>query len=183
MQVNYLVSQDVLSSGYWMISRRLETDDLGKPWETLHDLGFHGTAKSAKQALERYCASADKSLTGWRTHNLDGQRIYTAQDYTGNPMRSIRPAVPTVSELRYNHERERWALFFSPHNMKFAGDTMGNFGIEPFPARFKTYGGELVQCWALYRKRKTSKGFGPGAFAYFNCETFAREHKPERASA
>ena len=184
-KTNFLVSQDKTSSGYWMISRRTECQSIGAPWETISSLGFHRTAKAAKQALELFCGRAGKSLTAWRAHNLDSSgRVYTTQDFTGNPLRSIRPHVPTVSELAYDYERcNPDGRFFSRENMKFAGDTMGNFGVDPFPVRFETYSGRLVMCWCLYRKRKTPKGFGPGGFAYFNCETFELEHKPERASA
>lgn len=58
-------------------------------------------------------------------------------------------------------------FFFTRNNMKFAGDTMKNFGV-----RSTEYNG--VECWELYRKHPTIKGFS-GSF-YWNKETFTRVH-------
>lgn len=85
---------------------------------------------------------------------------------------------PTPSELRAAHEDAHpESLFFSRANMRFAGDTMGNFAVDAEPVTFTTYSGNTVTCWRLYRKRPVKHG-GRGAF-YFNCQTWRREHRPE----
>lgn len=85
---------------------------------------------------------------------------------------------PSPSELRALHEDAfPESLFFSRANMRFAGDTMANFGVSPDPVTFPTYSGETVTCWRLYRRRATKHGLR-GSF-YFNCETYRREHRPE----
>lgn len=84
----------------------------------------------------------------------------------------------TASQLRAAHESAHPdSFFFTRNNMKFAGDTMANFGVDPAPVTFTTYSGEPVTCWRLYRRRAVKHGLR-GAF-YFNCETWRREHRPE----
>lgn len=83
-----------------------------------------------------------------------------------------------ASQLRAAHEAAHpESLFFSAPNMRFAGDTMANFAVDPTPVTFTTYSGESVTCWRLYRRRKVKHGLS-GSF-YFDCETFRRVHRPE----
>ena len=88
---------------------------------------------------------------------------------------------PTPAQLRDNHEiAHPGSLFFSRNNMRFAGDTMGNFAVSPTAVEFVTYSGDHVTCWQLRRKRTTPKGFSTPF--YFNCETWARHARPEAAT-
>ena len=77
----------------------------------------------------------------------------------------------TASELRSRVEA-RGSKFFSRENMKFAGDTMTNFGV--CSATVKTCLRPSVECWQLYRKRATRKGMTGSSF--FCKETFEQVH-------
>ena len=79
-----------------------------------------------------------------------------------------------ASELKYqveNHGHDRY--FFTRDTMKFFGDTMRNYGVRK--TIIKTYSGNMVDVWELYRKRPVK--FNNKSSAYFNCETFAQEFK------
>lgn len=77
----------------------------------------------------------------------------------------------TPSELKREVERRREeAYFFTRNNMKFAGDTMRNYGVRAKPVQVETYSQGIVECWELYRKRTTPKGFSDSA--YFACDDF-----------
>jgi len=60
-------------------------------------------------------------------------------------------------------------LFFSRENMRFAGDTMKNFGVRSVVLLVD---GEEVPHWELYRKQPTSKGARVPNF--FNKKTLKR---------
>jgi hypothetical protein len=55
--------------------------------------------------------------------------------------------------------------FFTPNNMKFAGDTMSNYGC-----RSTTIPGHEGPVWELYRKRPVKCGLKTSA--YFDTATF-----------
>lgn len=79
------------------------------------------------------------------------------------------------SNIKANYERNNpQGLWFSRKNMQFAGDTMANFGS--YSVTVQTYSGDVVECWCIYRKRKTSKGAPAGAVAYFDKATFKVVH-------
>lgn len=62
----------------------------------------------------------------------------------------------TASQLKYNHELANPdSLFFSRNNMKFAGDTMANFGVRQVK---KFVDGEPVELWELRRKTPVKCG-------------------------
>ena len=80
----------------------------------------------------------------------------------------------TPSQLKYEHERRfPGSIFFSPENMKFAGDTMRNFGVRKVRVE-ASYDGEVqvVDAWELYRKQPTPKGLSKSFF--FDSATFER---------
>lgn len=78
------------------------------------------------------------------------------------------------SELKYNVETAGTSPhFFTRETMRFFGDTMRNYGV--WSETIQTSAGP-VECWALYRKNRTAKGFGPGVCAYFDKATFKRRH-------
>lgn len=56
------------------------------------------------------------------------------------------------------------SLFFSRNNMKFAGDTMANYGVK----RTTINGG--VEVFELFRKKPVMYGLAKSA--YFHAETF-----------
>jgi hypothetical protein len=61
--------------------------------------------------------------------------------------------IKTASELKYKYEiTQNPAKFFTRENMKFAGDTMANYGV-----RYDTK--DDAPIIVLYRRRVTSKGF------------------------
>lgn len=87
----------------------------------------------------------------------------------------------TPSKLKFEIEkRNPESKFFTRENMRFAGDTMGNFGVRSATVRtnwdsegnYTTFDGVSVECWELYRKRTTKKGLG-GSF-YFSKADFSR---------
>lgn len=64
--------------------------------------------------------------------------------------------------------------FFTPGNMRFAGDTMSNYAVNG-PIEIQTHTGETVTVWELVRKRPVKNGLR--ASAYFDCDTFAQRFK------
>ena len=83
----------------------------------------------------------------------------------------------TPSQLKFEIERAHTeSLFFSRNNMKFAGDTMANFGVRSAGVITSNMD-EQIEAWELYRKRTTSKG-SSGSF-WFNKTTFERVY-PKR---
>lgn len=70
----------------------------------------------------------------------------------------------TVHDLRYMVEN--WGTethFFSRGNMKFAGDTMANYGVRSQPVLVETIHGPTL-AWELYRKRPVKYGLQKSAF-------------------
>jgi hypothetical protein len=83
----------------------------------------------------------------------------------------------TPSRLRDLHlELHPESHFFTRRTMAFFGDTMANYAVAREPVTFADYSGEPVTCWQLRRKRPVKHGLS--ASAYFNVETFKREHMP-----
>lgn len=79
-----------------------------------------------------------------------------------------------ASQLKFKVECAREdSLFFSRNNMKFAGDTMRNYGVRG-PLKFKTSSGELCEVYELYRRRAVK--FGLKDSAYFRADTYAQTH-------
>lgn len=77
-----------------------------------------------------------------------------------------------ASELKYHVETKTTSNFFSRSTMKFFGDTMRNYGVSS--AKVKTWDGESIEVWELYRKRPVKHGLKTSA--YFNKKTFERVH-------
>jgi hypothetical protein len=64
----------------------------------------------------------------------------------------------TVSELKDLYYRNNPnGYFFDRDTMRFFGDTMRNFGVRD-GGIVKTYSGEKVEVWDLYRKRPVNGG-------------------------
>lgn len=81
-----------------------------------------------------------------------------------------------ASELKRKIEQARpESRFFSRENMKFAGDTMANFGVRE--ALIFTGFAEVV-VWELYRKKPTSKGLSRSF--YFRKETYGSVYRRPR---
>lgn len=87
-----------------------------------------------------------------------------------------------ASELKYRIEcANPDSKFFSRENMKFAGDTMCNFGVSSATVRtpwdsegnYSESGGVSVECWELYRKKPVKHGL-VGTVAYWDKTTFKR---------
>lgn len=80
----------------------------------------------------------------------------------------------TAGELRGRVESAgHESYFFTRNNMKFAGDTMRNFGVRAAPRVIETYSGEYL-CWVLYRRNPVKRGM-QGEF-YFDVETYRQIH-------
>lgn len=78
--------------------------------------------------------------------------------------------IKTASDLRAFVESAREdSHFFSRENMRFAGDTMRNYGVRG-PVPIATYRGETVLAWELYRRRPVKHGMQGSA--YFDSTTF-----------
>jgi len=83
----------------------------------------------------------------------------------------------TPSQLKALHEDAHpESLFFSRGNMRFAGDTMANFGVRAEPVTFKTWSGDIVTCWELYRRRPVKHGLRGSH--YFDCVTYRHVSRP-----
>lgn len=75
-----------------------------------------------------------------------------------------------ASELKLRVEvNDPDSLFFSRNNMKYAGDTMRNFGVRSTKI-YRFYENDIIEVWELYRRMPTSKGL-LGSF-FFCKETF-----------
>jgi hypothetical protein len=78
----------------------------------------------------------------------------------------------TASELKYRVQGARHdSKFFCRENMKFAGDTMRNYGVRG-PFKFKTHSGDTCEVWELFRRRAVKCGLR--ASAYFRTDTYAQ---------
>ena len=78
--------------------------------------------------------------------------------------------IKTAYDLKYAVEAANpKSHFFTRNNMKFAGDTMANYGV--CKTTITTYSGD-VECWELFRKRPVKHGLQRSA--YFSCEDFAQ---------
>lgn len=78
--------------------------------------------------------------------------------------------IKTASDLRsFVESAGRESHFFSRENMRFAGDTMRNYGVRG-PVPIKTHSGETVSAWELYRRRPVKHGMQGSA--YFCAKTF-----------
>jgi hypothetical protein len=87
-----------------------------------------------------------------------------------------------ASELKYQLEaRNTETHFFSRENMKFAGDTMRNYGVRSATIRTNYNaageyvgkdGGIDMEVWELYRKRPVKHGLQSSA--YFDKQTFVQ---------
>jgi hypothetical protein len=86
---NYLVSQDIHCSNLWVVSSQRHNVS-ATVWETDQSLGFHRTAKSARNALE---AREGGRLTVWTKRIGRGCATYHAQNYTGPVMSGSQLAV------------------------------------------------------------------------------------------
>lgn len=87
----------------------------------------------------------------------------------------------TKSDLKH-HVTARGSKFFSRQNMKFAGDTMKNYGIRTamVTTRYDAEGnyvsekGVQVECWELYRIRPVKAGLRSSV--YFCKKTYEQIH-------
>ena len=77
----------------------------------------------------------------------------------------------TPSGLKRLHEEAHPnSLFFSRENMRFAGDTMRNYGVRAVCVL--DAGRTRVAAWELYRKKPVKNGLQQSA--YFDQTTFKR---------
>ena len=84
----------------------------------------------------------------------------------------------TSSELKYRHETNNpGSYFFTRNNMKFAGDTMKNYGVRESVVATNydnngdyTESGIVIECWELYRLQPVK--FGLQKSVYFDKITF-----------
>ena len=72
-----------------------------------------------------------------------------------------------LKALHLNHSPD--SSFFERETMRFFGDTMSNFSVSKVTA-WNWYDGCEIECYALYRKRTTSKGAPCGVLRYFSLE-------------
>ena len=79
----------------------------------------------------------------------------------------------TVADLKEKVEALR-SSFFSRSNMRFSGDTMGNYGVRPKPVSLTCFSGDVALVWELYRRRPVKHGLQAPAF--FCTNTFQQRH-------
>ena len=80
----------------------------------------------------------------------------------------------TASDLKYLIETNTNSDYFSRSNMRAFGDSMSNFGVSSDLVSIKRYGGEIVECYELYRRKPVK--YGHVASVYFSAITFERIH-------
>ena len=79
--------------------------------------------------------------------------------------------IKTASQLKAQVEDMNPASkFFTRNNMKFAGDTMANYGVRI--ATITNSQGEQVDVWELYRRKPVRGGLQKSA--YFDKLTFSQ---------
>lgn len=79
--------------------------------------------------------------------------------------------IKTASQLKAQVEYNRIdSKFFTRDNMKFAGDTMANYGVRS--ATVTNLQGEQVEVWELYRRKPVKYGLQKSA--YFDKLTFSQ---------
>ena len=98
-------------------------------------------------------------------------KLYSQQK-VGNIMNKSKRM--TASELKWNYECASGGIFFTRENMKFLGDTMSNYGVRANTVMIKTYTGDLVECYELYRRKPVKNGVKRSA--YFACNDFRHIH-------
>lgn len=87
-------------------------------------------------------------------------------------IKAVRYERLTPSDLKYRVEGARAEFrFFIRQNMKFSGDTMGNYGVRRHPVVVQTLHGPYL-AWELYRKRPVKCGLQASAF--FDVQTMAQ---------
>ena len=102
-------------------------------------------------------------------------KLYVKQE-VGNIMNKSKRM--TASDLKFHYEQAQGGHFFDRGSMKFFGDTMANFGVRAQTEFVKTYSEEEpIECYVLYRRKKTSKGLYKSA--YFACSDFKVIHKAD----
>lgn len=79
----------------------------------------------------------------------------------------------TVAELKEKVEGLK-SPFFSRNNMRFSGDTLGNYGVRPKPVTLHCSAGDVALVWELYRRRPVKHGLQAPAF--FCADTFHQRH-------
>jgi len=75
----------------------------------------------------------------------------------------------TPSQLKSKIE-ETGSPFFTRNNMKFAGDTMANYGV--YSEEIYTNSNERIHVWTLYRKKPVKGGLKSSA--YFRQDNFKK---------
>ena len=64
--------------------------------------------------------------------------------------------------------------FFTRSSMRFFGDTMRNYYVVKDAVKVQTPSGDIVECWALGRRRPVKHGLQ--SMAFFSTETKERVH-------
>lgn len=89
---------------------------------------------------------------------------YPGQFCPASAIKAIRYEKVTPSDLKYRVEGARAeSKFFCRQNMRFAGDSMGNYGVRRHPVVVQTWNGPYL-AWELYRKRPVKCGVQTSAF-------------------
>lgn len=82
--------------------------------------------------------------------------------------------IKTSSDLRFHIEQAGTSpFFFTRRNMRFAGDTMRNFGVRK-PVEIETQAGQKIMAYELFRRKPTKYGL-QNSF-WFCAKTFNRVH-------
>ena len=84
--------------------------------------------------------------------------------------------IKTASDLKFEIERlHPDSMFFARENMKFFGDTMGNYGVRQ-PRKIVDIMGDERIAYELYRKQPVKHGLSKSHF--FDAETLTQVHTP-----
>ena len=88
--------------------------------------------------------------------------------------------IKCASQLKARVEASGHApYFFTRNNMKFARDTMRNYGVRG-PVKIKEYTGNIVDAWELYRRKPVKHGLC--ASAYKPCLTHSNRRTAKRCN-
>lgn len=122
-----------------------------------------------------YTATEGKVKVSTNATTAAGAEAFVRKEFSLPPSVAVsaRHKPITASQLAARHEA--WnpeTRMFSRENMKFAGDTMGNFYVPVNTVKVRKHTGEVIECWELQRRRATVKGFSSSF--YFCAKTYAK---------
>lgn len=112
----------------------------------------------------------------WASDKETAQRIVlSAEKAPDRAVLGVRYAPITQYDLKYRVEqRGTESYYFTRRNMRFAGDTMRNYGVRAQPVEIARFDGSTTLCWELYRRDAVKMGLRSSS--YFDVNTYEQVH-------